>query len=239
MTAKDRCQSCRVKFHPVCKALSAIGSVRAGRASVSRRYGKGRVLLDGNRVPDTFAILVSGVVKLLHVEESGHQEIVGLLFPGDYIGPSQPLIAHLVAEAATKVELCCFPRRTFQFLVNGNAAIEPALLAQAMLELDETRRWLRLLAHRPPTERIARFLIVLEQRTRIAPWEPRGDVVEMPMTRTELADYLGLSLATASRQFTRLREKGIIETRGRTFVRVKDWPALDALATPAASAKRS
>lgn len=232
MTPRGRCHECRVNFHPICRALAAIAEVRAGRASVLRRYAKGRVLLDGHRVPDAFGIVVSGVVRLQHVDSDGRQHSVGFLFPGDYIGPSQPLIANLVAEAATPVEICSFPRRTFDLLVARHATLEPALLAHSLLELDEARTWMRILAQRPAPERIARFLILLEQRTRGAPWEPRRSELDLPMSRTEMADYLGIALATVSRQFAKLRDEAVIEVRGRSHLRILDWDWIDAMAAP-------
>ena len=233
MEPQGRCQSCRVRAHPICQALEAIAEVRAGRASVLRKYARGRSLLDGNRIPETFGIVVSGVIKLLHGDQDGRQQIVGLLFPGDYLGPTQPLLAHMTAEAATAVEICCFPRHTFEMLVAGNSTLEPTILEHTLLELDAVRSWMRILVQRPAQERIARFLVMLEQRTR-GPSEPRRDVVELPLSRTEMAEYLGVALETASRQLSHLREAGVIEVQGRSFIRVADWARLEALATPPA-----
>lgn len=229
MEPQGRCQSCRVRAHPICQALEAIADVRAGRASVLRKYAKGRSLLDGNRIPETFGIVVSGVIKLLHGDKDGRQQIVGLLFPGDYLGTTQPLLAHMTAEAATAVEICCFPRRTFEMLVERNSTLEPAILEHTLLELDAVRSWMRVVLQRPAQERIACFLVMLEQRIRV-PSLPRCEVLELPMSRKEMADYLGVALETVSRQLTHMKEAGAIETEGRTHIRVLDWQLLERLA---------
>lgn len=232
MEPQGRCQSCRVRAHPICQALEAIAEVRAGRASVLRKYARGRSLLDGNRIPETFGIVVSGVIKLLHGDQDGRQQIVGLLFPGDYLGPTQPLLAHMTAEAATTVEICCFPRRTFEMLVERNTTLEPAILEHTLLELDGVRSWMRILAQRPAQERIARFLVMLEQRTREAQSAPRRDLLDLPLSRKEMAEYLGVALETVSRQLSHLREEGAIETEGRMHIRVRDWQLLESLSNP-------
>ncbi len=232
MEHQGRCQSCRVRAHPICQALEAIADVRAGRASILRRYPKGRSLLDGNRIPDTFGILVSGVIKLMHVDEDGRQQIVGLLFPGDYLGTAQPLLVHMTAEAATAVEICCFPRRTFEMLVERNSTLEPAILEHTLLELDSVRSWTRIVLQRPSQERIARFIVMVEQRTRGVPSEPRRELLELPLSRKEMAEYLGVALETVSRQLSHLREAGAIETEGRMHIRIRDWRLLDRLANP-------
>lgn len=231
MEPQGRCQSCRVRAHPICQALEAIADVCAGYASVLRKYAKGRSLLDGNRIPETFGIVVSGVIKLLHGDEDGRQQIVGLLFPGDYLGATPPLLAHMTAEAATAVEICSFPRRTFEMLVETNTTLEPAILEHTLLELDDARTWMRILAQRSAQERIARFLIMLELRTRV-PSEPRRERLELPLSRKEMAEYLGIALETVSRQLTQMKEAGVIETEGRTHIRVLDWQLLERLANP-------
>jgi CRP/FNR family transcriptional regulator len=190
------------------------------------------VLLDGYHSPANFGIIVSGVVKLLHIAEDGRQQIVGLLFPGDCIGPTQPLIAHLVAEAATAVELCSFPRKIFEALQKRNPKVDSAILSHILLELDDTRAWTRILTQRPALERVARFLVMIERRTRQPDKGQASDSLELPLLRTDLADYLGMTIETLSRQLTRMRSAGIIETSGRYGVRIKDWPRLRELALP-------
>lgn len=197
-----------------------------------RRYAKGTVLMDGGAKLDSFRILVSGVIKLLHVEPDGRQHVAGLLFPGDYLCPTQPPIARLVAETATPVELCCFPQRVFEILLRKNAMLEPAILGHALNELDDVRGWARVLAHRPALERVAMFLVMLEQRTRIASEEARREVLHLPLARGELADYLGTTIETVSRQLTQLRDRGIVETKGRSLIRIRDWDALQSIAAP-------
>lgn len=233
-----RCHSCPVSRHRVCTALAQMDSVRSGRSSILRRYPKGHLLLDGSRVAERFGIIVTGVAKLLHIAEDGHQKIVGLLFPGDFVGQTQPLIPHLIAEAASSIDVCCFPRRTFDSLLKRNPTLEPAMYSHTLLELDDVRAWTRMLTHRPALERLAHFLVKLDRRMRRPGHEQPSDVMELPLSRTELADYLGMTIETLSRQLTRLRSAGIIETSGRFKVRIKYWQHLDMLASAAETSER-
>ena len=88
---------------------------------------------------------------------------------------------------------------------------------------------MRVVLQRPAQERIACFLVMLEQRIRV-PSLPRCEVLELPMSRKEMADYLGVALETVSRQLTHMKEAGAIETEGRTHIRVLDWQLLERLA---------
>lgn len=239
MQPVGRCHSCPVHRHPVCQALASIEIVRSGRSSARRRYPKGSLLLDGNGNPEQFGVVMTGVVKLLHVAEDGCHEIVGLLFPGDYLAPAEPVIAHLTAEAATAVEVCCFPHRTFEALLKRNPQLERVMLSHTQRELDDVRAWMRVLTHRPALERVARFLVMVEQRTRRPDRDLPSDVLELPLSRAEMGDYLGMTIETLSRQLTRMRSAGIIETCGRYLVRVNDWKRLRSLATPAEATEKT
>jgi CRP/FNR family transcriptional regulator, anaerobic regulatory protein len=232
MHASGRCDTCRVRHHRLCQALAAIDGVRNGRSSILRKVAAGRILDDGYRVAPTVGIIVSGVVNLQRIQEDGSQQNIGFLFPGDYVGLMPQAGSGTIAVTASTVEICCFPRRSFELLTRGNSALGQAILTQAVSDLDEARRWMRILARRSARERIASFLLMLEKRSRNSKTEPRSDVIVLPFSRTELADYLGLTLETVSRQFTQLRTSGVFEVLGKKSIRIKDWRRLEAFSEP-------
>ncbi len=100
-----------------------------------------------------------------------------------------------------------------------------ALMELALDELDAARDWMLLLGRKTAREKIATFIVMFAQRSRLD--EPGGaGNVHLPMTRDQIANYLGLTLETVSRQFNALKNDGILEfTDRRNFV-VKDLPAL-------------
>ena len=96
------------------------------------------------------------------------------------------------------------------------------------MELDATRGNLMALARLNPLERLAGFLVDMAQR-RQRQGQDDSEVI-LPMTRTDIADYLGLTVETVSRSFTRLRQEGSISTDDPHHVRLRDRKRLDALA---------
>lgn len=234
MGESQRCQSCKVGARPLCKVLSMIDELQPSRDTMLRRLPQGRMLLSGHRPTNWFGIIVSGVVKLMLNDSNGRQQIVGLQFPGDYLGSTQLTPSPLIAEAATRVEICCFPRNMFDSFVAKTPELGQTMLMHTLSELDTARQWMVVLGNKSALERVATFLVILEQKTR--PCDAKGeggerqDVIELPLSRTELAEYLSLSIETVSRQLKQLRTMGAVETMGRRKVRVLDWEALNRLA---------
>lgn len=241
-----RCQSCRVRDQSLCTALAALDDLQPHRISMLRRLPQGRLLVSGHRPMNWFGIIVSGVVKLMLNDPNGRQQIVGLQFPGDYVGGSGANPSALIAEAATRVEVCCFPRNTFETLVGKHASVAQAMLEHTLSELDQARQWMVVLGNKSALERVATFLLILRRRSVAchgplpvgAPREPSSasasspsspDVIELPLSRSEMAEYLSLSIETVSRQLKQLRTMGAIETIGRRRMRIIDWDALRAI----------
>lgn len=230
----QRCQTCNVGSRPLCRVLASIDDLQPNRDTMIRRLPQGRMLLSGHRQTNWFGIIVSGVVKLMLNDANGRQQIVGLQFPGDYLGCSQSSPSPLIAEAATRVEICCFPRNMFDQLVSKVPELGRTMLSHTLAELDSARQWMVVLGNKSALERVATFLVMLEQRMRpcVESHEPRPQqaMLELPLSRTELAEYLSLSIETVSRQLKQLRTMGVVETIGRRKVQVLDWPALQKLA---------
>ena len=238
-----RCQTCRVRDQALCKVLTSIDELQPHRISMLRRLPQGRLLISGHRPMNWFGIIVSGVVKLMLNDANGRQQIVGLQFPGDYVGSTAANPSALIAEAATRVEICCFPRATFDGLVARNANVGQAMLQHALSELDQARQWMVVLGNKSALERVAAFLLILRKRSAgcamhgaasAGGQEARArktghEVLELPLSRSEMAEYLSLSIETVSRQLKHLRTCGAIETIGRRQVRIIDGDALRAV----------
>jgi CRP/FNR family transcriptional regulator len=101
-----------------------------------------------------------------------------------------------------------------------------------LTELDRTRQWMILLGRKSANGRVAAFL--REMATRLpspsAERGPEGIRFELPFGRQDIADLLGLTIETVSRQITRLRDEGVIATPGRRSVVILDVAALEACA---------
>ena len=173
----------------------------------------------------TYSNILSGAVKLTKLMPDGRQQIVGLQFAPDFLGRPFMSESNFGAEVAVDVRLCTFPKDVLESMLGENPELENRLLRQVLKELDEARQWMLVLGRMTAKEKVASFLSLIADH--IDP-EHDGDRVtfELPLSRAEIADYLGLTIETVSRQFTALRKEGLIEIEGNRHIVVPDREAL-------------
>jgi len=190
-----------------------------------RSYAAGEAILWRGE-PFTFvASVVTGVAALSKTLEDGRTQMVGLLLPSDFIGrPGRREVAFDVT-ATTDITLCCFDRAPFEKLVEETPHIAHRLMELALDELDAARDWMLLLGRKTAREKIATFIELLARRS--ATDKPgRIDMLPLHMTRDQIANYLGLTLETVSRQFNALKKEGVIDFSDRKHLTIRDLPAL-------------
>lgn len=171
------------------------------------------------------ASVVEGVASLSKTLEDGRTQMVGLLFNSDFIGRPGRSRIDFDVTAASDVTLCCFERKRFEELIRDIPQLAHRLMEIALDELDAARERMMLLGRKTALEKTASFLEILVRRSIIGP-APQDVHLTLPLTREEIANYLGLTLETVSRQFGQLRKMGIIEPLNRREILVKDVIAL-------------
>ena len=182
-----------------------------------------------------FAIVVSGAVKLYKMLADGRQQIVGLLFASDCVGRAFSETQQTFAEAASDVELCCFPRQQFEQILEKHPELEHALFEKTLADLDSAREWMVALGRKTAGEKIASFLLQMMHKSELTKCphgrpSPQLPTFELPLTRSEIADYLGLTIETVSRNFTKLRTDGLIRLLDGRTVEICDTDELAARA---------
>ncbi len=195
-----------------------------------RSYAAGDAILWRGEPLVFVASVVSGVASLSKTLEDGRTQMVGLLLPSDFIGRPGRTQIDFDVTATTDVTLCCFARRPFEQLVEDTPHVAQRLMELALDELDAARDWMLLLGRKTAREKIATFLDMLARRSQLN--TAKGDssaigaALHLPMTRDQIANYLGLTLETVSRQFSALKADGIIDVSDRRSVTVKDLARL-------------
>ena len=190
------------------------------------------IFRDGEEVI-SFAAILSGVVKLIKTTSIGEQHIIGLMYSPEFLGHTFASHHKFSAVAATEIELCIFPRAAFARLLAEIPQLERWLFEFTVQELDLCRDWTLTLGRKSSYERVASLLLMIARRSRYAGGtQLRGNSAqfELPLTRSEVADYLGLTLETVSRKISRLKSKGLIELRSTREVVVPDIELLSAVA---------
>jgi CRP/FNR family transcriptional regulator len=226
------CDTCVVRNRAICSALDAheIGALNAiGR---TRTLAPGESLIWEGDDSVLVANVIDGVLKLSTGTEDGREQIVGMVFSSDFIGrPFGSTTGHGVT-ALTEAKVCVFNRRDFDSFAREHPALEHKLLQRTLTELDRTRRWMLLLGRKSASEKVASFLLEMCDRVAGSPCEEMEAsaevMLDLPVSRQQIADVLGLTIETVSRQFTRLKAEGVIDLPSRREVHIRDRFALAA-----------
>ncbi|MGE0008448.1 MAG: Crp/Fnr family transcriptional regulator [Parvibaculaceae bacterium] len=209
-----RCRYCPVRNRAVCGAMSDEQIARLSDISHRRTYAAGQMIMSDQEPVTFFANVVSGTIKLTKTISDGRQQIVGLLFPPDFLGRTFSRSNPYFAEAATDVEVCVFPSEGFERLIGLYPELQHRLFERTLDELDAAREWMVLLGRKTAEEKVASFLLMLARRSIVADCPDGGGAAvrrfDLPLRRADMADYLGLTIETVSRQLTRLRTAGIV-----------------------------
>lgn len=172
------------------------------------------------------ASVVSGVATLGKTLEDGRTQILGLLLPSDFLGRPGRSKAKFDVTASTDVTLCRFERKPFEHLLGTTPHISERMIEITLDELDAARDWMLLLGRKTAQEKVATFISMLAQREHLELADGSKPPLALPVTREKIANYLGLTLETVSRQITGLKKQGVLDfTDRRSFV-VLDSDAL-------------
>lgn len=183
------------------------------------------VFWEGDTVSDVFKI-GEGVLRLYRILPDGRRAITGFAFAGDILSLGFHDRCLYTAEAVTKVRLRRFPYQRLRVLAAENPCLHREVIHVVALELAAAQEQMVLLGQKSAEERVASFLltnglrIAKEQRDRIA--------YDLPMTRLDMADYLGLTIETVCRAVTKLKNAGLVRFEGRhKIVLQKLWELAD------------
>jgi CRP/FNR family transcriptional regulator len=228
----ERCGICPIRHRAVCSYCGPAELAELERIKFYREYTPGQEIIAEGEVTRALGSIVTGVVALNKSLEDGRRQIVGLLFPSDFIGRPLRTVAPYEAIAVTPVRMCLFLRSQFEEILSRNPHVERRLLEMMLDELDGARDWMLLLGRKSAREKVASFLMILARRA--ATLENRSirdrTAFAIPLSREAIAEYLGLTIETVSRQLTALRKDSIIELYGARSVALLDADALAALA---------
>ncbi len=172
--------------------------------------------------------VVRGVASLTQAMEDGRTQMVGLLLPSDFVGrPGRESAAYDVV-ATTDLVMCCFRKKPFEDMMMRTPHIAQRLLEMTLDELDAAREWMLVLGRKTAREKIASLLSIIARRDATLNLAGVEGPLEfdLPLTREAMADYLGLTLETVSRQVNALKRDGVIDLVGKRHVIVPDFDRL-------------
>lgn len=225
---KIDCSACPIRHRAVCARCEEDELERLNKIKFYRSYKAGDTIVWAGDDLDFVASVVGGVATLAQTMEDGRRQMVGLLLASDFIGrPNRSTVAYDVT-AISDVTLCCFRRKPFEELLVDTPHISQRLLEMTLDELDAAREWMLILGRKTAREKIASFLAIIARRETGETGTEVGSnlAFELPLTRESMADYLGLTLETVSRQMSGLKRDGIIVLEGKRRIVVPDFNTL-------------
>ncbi|MBN7785338.1 Crp/Fnr family transcriptional regulator [Ponticoccus gilvus] len=228
LAAHQDCESCPIRHRAVCARCETNELERLEEIKYYRKFEAGQtVIWSGDRM-EFVGSVVSGIATLTQTMEDGRRQMVGLLLPSDFVGrPGRGTAAYDVV-ATTDLVMCCFRKTPFEDMMQKTPHIAQRLLEMTLDELDAAREWMLVLGRKTAREKIASLLSIIARRD--ATLNQRGTegplAFDLPLTREAMADYLGLTLETVSRQISALKRDGVIVLQGKRHVTVPDMALL-------------
>lgn len=227
-TAGDPCADCAVRPLSFCSALDDDELVCLSEIVQPQRIEANHTIIDEGEPAHGMYNVTAGAVKLYKLMPDGRRQITGFLFAGDFIGLATNNAYVYSAEALVPTSLCRIPRRQMDQLMEEFPKLQRRLFGMASNELAAAQDQMLLLGRKSAKEKIASFLLGLSERAnrRGQPESP----VHLPMSRADIADFIGLTTETVSRTITQLKGSGVIRLLDGGRIDLVDRQALADLA---------
>lgn len=208
----------------MCRAVGRTDLGRLSSIAVTKIVPAGSWFIVEGLPATHFFNITSGTAKIFKQLSDGRRLITGFAGRGAFLGLATANAYSFTAEALDEVRFCRYERPKLKAMLSDLPAMEHHLLDMASDELVAAQEQMLLLGRKNACERLASFLIRLVAM--LPPGAPDaaadGEVVDLPMTRSDIADYLGLTIETVSRSFTHLRRAQMIETPTATRVVIRN-----------------
>ncbi|CAN5286191.1 transcriptional regulator FixK [soil metagenome] len=167
--------------------------------------------------------LVSGAVRTTRLLADGRRQIGDFYYPGDVFGLDTAESHRFSAEGLGDCQVQVLKRQAPSRSVEDRARFDRMIWAATSRELDRAQDHILLLARMTACEKVASFLLGIADRL-------KAELTILPMSRQDMADYLGLTIETISRMLSRLQADGLVEFLGCRHFRIRHRSGLDRLA---------
>jgi len=221
--ASEKCADCPIRHRAVCSKCEPDELAMLERMKTYKTYAAGEVIVWAETQITHLGSIVTGVASINRTMEDGRLQLVGLLLPSDFIGrPGRDKVIHDIV-AVTDVTVCQFSKVKFERLLTTSPAVGSRLLELTLDELDAAREWMLLLGRKTAREKVSTFIAMVARRTMVArETSGNGMTVILPLARSAMADFLGLTIETTSRQISQMKKEGIIKLNSPQEVYIPD-----------------
>jgi CRP/FNR family transcriptional regulator, anaerobic regulatory protein len=206
---EQSCGACAVRPFSVCASLDTTELDEFGHISRHVDFAACETVFAQEELTTSFYNLLDGVLRLYKLLPDGRRQIVGFALPGDFIGMATDARHGFSADAIGPVSICQFAKASFARFAEYRPNLLRRINELTARELNQARDHMVLLGRRSAEEKVATFLV--GWRDRLQQLRGSSRVVPLPMSRQDIADYLGLTIETVSRTFTKLEREGVID----------------------------
>lgn len=186
------------------------------RASTVRFLDPHSYLFDQYSEARGVYVLERGVIMIERSSAAGRRQILGFSFPGDFVGLTHNDFFEYSVQSLTQAEVREFPMREFMRLSDSSPALKSNVNRIGGSVFSHAIDQVFALGQKKAHERVCYLLLEIRNRK----VGPDDNIVELPMTRQDIADYLGLTMETVSRAIRRLRNDGVIDIENNQTVKL-------------------
>ena len=206
---EQSCGACAVRPFSVCASLDKTELDEFEHISRHVHFAACETVFAQEELTTSFYNLLDGVLRLYKLLPDGRRQIVGFALPGDFLGMATGERHGFSADAIGSATICQFAKASFARFSEHRPNLLRRINELTVRELNQARDHMVLLGRRSAEEKVATFLV--GWRDRLQQLRGSSTLVPLPMSRQDIADYLGLTIETVSRTFTKLEREGVID----------------------------
>lgn len=220
------CASCPVRDSAACAVLTEAERAALAKAGHTRHLVRGETLFAAGDTDTACATLVMGALKVTHHDSEGHERILALIHPAGFVGEMFAPFAQHDVVALTDSQLCLFARQDMERALDAHPELARALLRRSQEDLHAARELLALGSGRSAREQVGALILALARAASDSPCHP-AQHFDLPLTRGEMANMLGLTIETVSRALASLEKTGTLTRKGTRGIELLDPARLE------------
>lgn len=215
------CATCPVRDRAACAVLPIHERTALASAGRTRNLKRGETLFFAGDEETFCATLITGALKIASTNRNGEERILALVHPAGFVGELFQPFAQYDVVALSDTQLCTFARVDMEAALGRYPILAQALLRRSQEDLHSARHLLELTGKHSAEEKVASLIMALAQAASDSPCHP-AHKFELPLTRGEMANMLGLTIETISRQLSKLEKAGAIKRDGARGIELTD-----------------
>jgi len=221
----SRCTICKVRTYSFCRCLTEEKLQVFSNISFEKSFSNKQNIFLQNDPSAYLYNVTEGNVKIYQLLDDGRIQITGFLYPGDFFGSYKNNKYNYCAEAIGDLKTCVFDQKILDKYLDENTVLARELLNKTSFELTLAQDRLTVLGKLSASERLAKFLFNISQQRKRIGWQ--NNPISLPMTRQDIADYLGLTNETISRELSSLKTSNIIKIITSKQIYLNDIKSLE------------